>query len=703
MITPLSEALAERGYDKLTPVQEACSDPDLVNVDLLVSAQTGSGKTVGFGIAIAPTLLGEDDKFGSAENPQALIITPTRELALQVMRELQWLYAKTGARFASCVGGMDMRDERRALGRGAHIVVGTPGRLRDHIMRGSLVMSELDVVVLDEADEMLDLGFRDDLEFMLGEAPKDRRTLMFSATVPQSIAKLAQSYQRDAKRISTIGGGNQHSDISYHALRVANSDSEKAIFNLLRYHDDESAIVFANTRAAVNHLTARLANRGFSVVCLSGELSQSERTHALQAMRDGRANVCVATDVAARGIDLPNLNLVIHADLPTNQESLLHRSGRTGRAGRKGISALIVPPKKAKLAQRLLKWAKIDAEWREAPSAEMILERDESRLLEDPAWGEEIAENQKSFIEKLVAEHSAEAIAAAFLRLYRSRKSAPEELRTPEDKPERREHKEFGPSTWFSLSVGRDDRAEPRWLLPLLCRAGNIDKNAIGAIRVQQAETFVELTDASIAGFLASLDGDILEDGVKVTQLQGAPKFQPSKSFKPNREGSGGDRPRGGHGGGGHSGGGQGGDRPRGGHGGGGGNRHNDDRPRSNSKPPRKPRHDDDNRGPKQNRDKDLTRTHEGAVKAPGKKSKGPKRDYNPTNDDGGRSSKSGKPRFDKGKSDGGAKPYDRKSGPAKSGAGKGGTDGAAGPASKGAKYKTRARKGGESKPHRKG
>jgi superfamily II DNA/RNA helicase len=188
IISSLSKTLAARGYDTLTAVQEAVTDPGLATSDLLVSAQTGSGKTVGFGLAIAPTLLGESETLPRAAAPLALIVAPTRELAFQVMRELSWLYAEAGARVASCVGGMDMRDERRTLDRGAHIVVGTPGRLCDHIKRGSLDMTSLRAVVLDEADEMLDLGFREDLEFMLAAAPEDRRTMLFSATVPPMIA-----------------------------------------------------------------------------------------------------------------------------------------------------------------------------------------------------------------------------------------------------------------------------------------------------------------------------------------------------------------------------------------------------------------------------------------------------------------------------------------------------------------------------------
>lgn len=529
MITPLSEALSERGYDRLTPVQEAVIASELATADLLVSAQTGSGKTVGFGLAIAPTLLGAEERFGPAAAPLALIVAPTRELASQVMGELTWLYARTAAVVTSCVGGMDMRQERRALERGAHIVVGTPGRLRDHIERGFLDLGSLRAIVLDEADEMLDLGFREDLEFMLGEAPEDRRTLLFSATVPPLIAKLARQYQRDAQRISTIDSAEQHADIAYQAVRVAASDVDNAVFNLLRFHNDQNAIVFANTRATVNHLAARLANRGLATVSLSGELSQTERTHALQAMRDGRARVCVATDVAARGIDLPKLNMVIHADLPNNTESLLHRSGRTGRAGRKGISALIVPPKAVAKAERLLKWAKISAEWTVAPSVEDILRKDEAQLLSDPGWDAPLTEEEAGFAEKLLAQHTPEVIAAGYLRLHRARHAAPEELLPPDTKPARREKAAFGPSRWVALSVGRNDRAEARWLLPMLCRAGKLDKAAIGAIRVQDSETFVELTEASLDGFLSTLGPDgVLEEGVSVRVLEGAPVLAPA-------------------------------------------------------------------------------------------------------------------------------------------------------------------------------
>ncbi|SIS76194.1 ATP-dependent RNA helicase DeaD [Roseivivax lentus] len=523
MIPTLSEALSERGYTTLTDVQEAVTAPELAAADLLVSAQTGSGKTVGFGLAIASTLLAEASAFGPPAAPLALIVAPTRELAMQVARELEWLYAKTGAQVATCIGGMDARQERRTLERGAHMVVGTPGRLRDHIMRGALELGDIRAIVLDEADEMLDLGFREDLEYMLAETPASKRTLMFSATVPPAIAELAKRYQHDAVRVSTQSKGSQHADIAYQAIQVAQHDAEAAILNLLRFHDAQTAIVFANTRAAVARLTARLANRGVSVVSISGELSQDERSHALQALRDGRAKVCVATDVAARGIDLPNLELVVHADLPQNTEALLHRSGRTGRAGRKGISALIVPDRAANKAARLLKWAKISADWIAAPTLEDIQARDEARLLEDPLWTGAATEDEAAFATRLRETFTPEQIAVACLRLYRAGLSAPEELNTRPARAPAADKAPFGPSAWLRLSVGRAQKAEPRWLLPLLCRAGGLQKEQIGKIRVGETETSVEIAEAAMPGLLAALGPDgVLENDVRASRMENA-------------------------------------------------------------------------------------------------------------------------------------------------------------------------------------
>jgi ATP-dependent RNA helicase DeaD len=558
IVPAIAQALAKRGYETLTPVQKSMLDPDLAGKDALVSAQTGSGKTVAFGLALAPTLLEGAERFGRAGTPLALAIAPTRELALQVQRELEWLYELTGATIVSCVGGMDMRTEKRALERGAHIVVGTPGRLCDHIRRNSLDISKLKAVVLDEADEMLDLGFREDLEFILETSPTERRTLMFSATVPRSIAKLAENYQRDAVRIATAAEAKQHVDIDYRALTVVPSDRENAIINVLRYYEAQNAIVFCSTRAAVNHLTARFNNRGFSVVALSGELSQSERTHALQAMRDGRARVCIATDVAARGIDLPGLELVVHADLPTNPDTLLHRSGRTGRAGRKGVSALIVPLSGRRRTERLLEAARIRATWAKPPSADEVSQRDDERLLADPIFSAPLRDDEQSLVQQLLQSHGAEQVAAAFLRQYRAGHSAPEDLQDVPAEGERKKPRrddfpvtrydeapagagrnDFTDGVWVSLSVGRKQNAEPRWLIPMLCRNGNLTKRDIGAIKMQPEETFVEFSAEGAERFLVAIGPDkTLERGIRVKPLAGVPDFSQAK-----REGGYGKKP----------------------------------------------------------------------------------------------------------------------------------------------------------------
>ncbi|MHA6287054.1 DEAD/DEAH box helicase [Maricaulis sp. CAU 1757] len=508
----LERALVTKGYDSLTEVQDAVLTEEAAGADLLVSAQTGSGKTVAFGLAIAPDVLGDEDTCGWAGAPVALVVAPTRELALQVQRELAWLYGDAGARIATCVGGMDARAERRVLERGCHIVVGTPGRLRDHIERRALDLSELRAVVLDEADEMLDFGFREDLEFILEKSPESRRTLLFSATVPRAITDIARRYQKNAVRISTVSENSQHSDIEYQAMLVVPQDRENAIINLLRFHDAERAIVFCATREAVNRLATRFGNRGFNAVALSGELSQNERTHALQALRDGRARVCVATDVAARGIDLPGLELVIHADLPNNGDTLKHRSGRTGRAGRKGICSLIVPLNRRGKANRLLRDAGVKAEWVKVPGQDEIRAKDRDRLYADPILTEKHDDELYKDAQALLEAFEPEQIAAAFLKHRLEAEPAAEDLRLidPDDRNARstfeaREPRParapFNNGVWFTLTAGRKHRAEPRWLLPLICRVGDVTRTEVGSIQIGEAASKFEIDGHAVAKF----------------------------------------------------------------------------------------------------------------------------------------------------------------------------------------------------------
>ena len=525
----LAEALSARGYEKPTPVQAAVIEDEAVGRDLIVSAQTGSGKTVAFGLAIAAQII-EGEAVPFTSKPLAIVIAPTRELALQVSRELMWLYGKARARIVTCVGGMDASKERRSLSGGAHIVVGTPGRLRDHLERGALDLSAIRAAVLDEADEMLDMGFREDLEEILDATPESRRTLMFSATIPKPILALAKRYQRDALRISTVGEDRGHGDISYQAVTVAPSDIENAVVNLLRFHEAESAMLFCATRDNVRHLHASLIERGFAAVALSGEHSQNERNQALQAFRDRRARVCVATDVAARGIDLPTLSLVVHVELPRDAEALQHRSGRTGRAGKKGTAVLLVPYPKRRRVEMMLRGARIEAEWINPPTPEDIRRNDRERLIETLIQPVEADEEDKVVAMRVQKALSADAIAVALVQAHRSKMPSLEELLSADARPERgpaSKREGFDDTVWFRINIGRKHDADPRWILPLLCRRGHITKNEIGAIKISANETLFDIPRASAAKFADALKRTALDDpddGVIIDAIPGNPR-----------------------------------------------------------------------------------------------------------------------------------------------------------------------------------
>ena len=540
----LVEALAARGYTELTSVQSAVLADEAAGRDLIVSAQTGSGKTVAFGLAMAPQIL-DGGLISLAREPAALIVAPTRELALQVSRELMWLYAGAGVRIATCVGGMDASKERRNLAQGAQIVVGTPGRLRDHLERGALDLSALKVAVLDEADEMLDMGFREELEDILNATPEGRRTLLFSATMPKPIVALAKRYQSDALRISTAGEDRGHGDISYQVVTVAPPEIENAVVNLLRLHEAETAILFCATRESVRHLYSKLTNRGFNAVALSGEHSQSERNQALQALRDRRARVCVATDVAARGIDLPNLSLVIHVELPRDAEGLQHRSGRTGRAGKKGTAVLVVPYQRRKRVESMLRGAKIEAEWIAIPTADDIRARDHERLLETLQAPVEIDEEDRKLGARLLETMSVEDVAAALVRAHRAKLPAPEEMLTDSSAVAamKDNHRAgFDDAVWFKLNIGRRSNADPKWLLPLLCRRGDVTRNDIGAIRIAADESFVGIAAPAAARFAKAVarPGHDEDHDVQIIPADGPPR-QAARENRRKAKGAGND------------------------------------------------------------------------------------------------------------------------------------------------------------------
>jgi ATP-dependent RNA helicase DeaD len=431
----LAEALAQRGFTELTSVQEAVLDPALAGRDLRVTSQTGSGKTVALGLALRDLVRGETAAAGGAARPRALVVAPTRELAHQVEQELTWLYAPLGVRVVTTTGGSSARDERRALGTGPAVIVGTPGRLLDHLSRKSINPEQIAAVVLDEADRMLDLGFREDLRAILGYPPPAHRTHLVSATFPHAVKSLADSVQDDPAHVQGTRLGAANVDIVHRIVLVDPKEQVGAVVNILLANPDEQALVFARTRADVASLAKELALAKFAVGSLSGEMDQVARNRAMSAFKKGTLRVLVATDVAARGIDVQDIAHVIHADAPGDADTYTHRSGRTGRAGRKGRSTVLVTPSGLRQASFLLTRAGVAFRVESVPSADDIRKAADGRLfaeltVEHEEGPDTIAPRIAALSSRLAASPDvARTIARLLLRVRSAEACEPRDLR----------------------------------------------------------------------------------------------------------------------------------------------------------------------------------------------------------------------------------------------------------------------------------
>jgi ATP-dependent RNA helicase DeaD len=446
----LSAALARKGYTQLTTVQEAVLDPALAGRDLRITSQTGSGKTLAIGFALRADIEAPSPALPAhgVAAPRALVVAPTRELARQTQAELQWLYADLKAHVVAITGGSSYRDERRELARGPRVVVGTPGRLLDHLRRGAIDPAALAAVVLDEADRLLDMGFREDLDAILALVPPAHRTHLVSATFPRAVRALADRVQREAAHVEGTRLGAANVDIEHVVHVIDPRQKLDAIVNLLLADPDAQTLVFARTRADVGMLAQELVRAGFSATALSGELDQAARNRALSAFKLGRESVLVATDVAARGIDVQDVTRVIHAEPPTSADAYTHRAGRTGRAGRKGTSCLLVSLAQVVPATRLLRAAGIPHRFEPIPSAESIRRAADARVLEElTSEAESAAEvdpRALALARKLLATGQSERIVARLLVRARSAGAEPREVRelahpTTRDRPRRGE------------------------------------------------------------------------------------------------------------------------------------------------------------------------------------------------------------------------------------------------------------------------
>ncbi len=540
-------ALARRGYGTATSVQAAVLAPELAGRDLLVSSQTGSGKTIAFGLLIADSLGTEASRGGALA--RALVVAPTRELAAQVGGELGWLFADAKTRLGVFTGGTAVGPDLRALRLGLDVVVGTPGRLVDLHRRGALDLSALTVLVLDEADEMLDLGFKEDLEYLLSKSPASRRTVLFSATLPRPIERLAAAYQRQAVRVDPRPGGHaeEHADIRYVAHLVRASDRLAAVVNVLLTAGDGKAIVFCRTRESVSLLHQRLVDRGFRTAAIAGDRAQGERDRAIEALRDGRARVLVATNVAARGLDLPDVDVVIHADLPENVDSLTHRSGRTGRAGKKGTSVVIADSAERRKAERLLSGSRTKVQWTpppmEADVRRVAHERLASLLIEEAKSAGSAEGRGDDAIDEFAALLRARLAEKDLVKLLLRRETARLPGAMPIHPVDLGRHDGpgglpvsaragAGPdarSGWdgavlFRINLGAAAKAEPKWLLPLICRRGGVTRKEVGAIRVGPDGSTFEISAQAAGDFaLAASRSDPRAPHVEIVPAQGLP------------------------------------------------------------------------------------------------------------------------------------------------------------------------------------
>ncbi|MCA8949074.1 MAG: DEAD/DEAH box helicase, partial [Planctomycetes bacterium] len=359
----LVPALQRRGFERLTPVQCAILDADDGARDLRITSQTGSGKTVALGFALAAGL-----ERAERQGPTTLVIAPTRELAMQVAEELRWLFADLDdVRCGVVTGGTNVLTERLRLRRPPTVLVGTPGRLLDHLREGALDLSGVCQLVLDEADQMLDLGFKDELDGIVDQLPDERRTHLVSATFPRAVLELANRFQREPLLIEGTAPDAVHADIEHIAYKIGSREHYGALVNLLLLAGDERTLVFVRTREDTVALADRLHADGFAALPLNGDLAQRQRTRTLDAFKQGTVRTLIATDVAARGLDVESVTRVVHVHPPIDSATYVHRSGRTGRAGNKGQSLMFVTRPLAARAERLYRGANVEPRWTTIP------------------------------------------------------------------------------------------------------------------------------------------------------------------------------------------------------------------------------------------------------------------------------------------------------------------------------------------------
>ncbi|CAA9543094.1 MAG: DEAD-box ATP-dependent RNA helicase DeaD (CshA) [uncultured Thermomicrobiales bacterium] len=511
----LLQSIAEVGYEVPSPIQEQTIPVLLAGRDVIAQAQTGSGKTAAFGLPIIETIEPRE------RGVQTLILCPTRELAIQVSEALHKYGRHKRIETLPIYGGQPYERQLRGLQRGVHIVVGTPGRVMDHMRRGTLRLDSLKFFVLDEADEMLDMGFVDDIEWILQQVPAERQTALFSATMPPRIAELARQYMKDPQRISVRGKEMTVPETHQVYYEVPRARKVDALTRILDAEVPSSAMIFCRTKHGVDELGEALMARGFPVETLHGDLSQSQRDRVMKRFRSGQAEFLIATDVAARGLDVPDVSHVINFDIPESPETYVHRIGRTGRAGKAGTAITLVMPRESRWIRTIERITKARIEPRRLPSASDVNERRREvlkSLVEDVLKDEESFSGYMQPVRELSEDHDPLDIAAALLKLYATEtgRSTTEtqsdnDIATFVGAPSSDGGRANTNMVRLSINIGRNVQVRPQDIVGAIANEANIPGRAIGAIDIFDTYTYVDVPADAVSRVISVMNNSAIK------------------------------------------------------------------------------------------------------------------------------------------------------------------------------------------------
>ncbi len=497
-------ALTAMGFEEPSPIQAATIPLVLEGHDVIGQAQTGTGKTAAFGIPLVQSIT-------DFRHIQALIMTPTRELAIQVAEEVGKIGRLRRVRALPVYGGQPIERQIRALKNNVQIVIGTPGRLIDHINRGTIHLEHIKFLVLDEADEMLDMGFVDDMEEIMRSLPSERQTLLFSATMPRPILSLTKKYMKAPKNVAV-----SREELTVPLIEQYYYETKDKVEGLCRLLDTEidgKLIIFCRTKKGVDDLSIALSSRGYMAEGLHGDLSQNQRDRVMRKFREGSIDILIATDVAARGIDIDNITHVVNFDIPQDPESYVHRIGRTGRAGNTGVAMTFITPREFRQLKLIERMAKTKIQRRQLPTAANVIERQRDQIISKMQTVLELSayHDYLPIAESLLEDYSAEDIAAAALKLMQE---GPRALEAPQEDILSKDLSNTGGRPGMVrlfMNVGRSQKITVKDIVSTVAIEADIPARDIGLINIYDKFSFVEVPEDVAEKVIGAMDRNYIK------------------------------------------------------------------------------------------------------------------------------------------------------------------------------------------------